>query len=115
MFHVLPQIEESHRRLIEKASHTPFAPNRKNAHSSGGINFLNEYLNLSLSQPAYYTPSFKEDSVLEAMAFSDEADQFPETDAELFGLEGEQKFVTHLRRERDTKIVQAKSNKSYEN
>ena len=110
-FLVFPQIADSHKGLIQKAARSPFGPNRKNAHSPSVIKYLNEYLNLSLSQPAYYTPLLEEDSVLEVMALSEESNQFSETGAELFGLEGEQKFVTHLRRERDAKIVNAKKQK----
>lgn len=50
---ILLLIEESHKQLIQKASRTSFAPNRKNAHSPGVIEWLNEYLGLSLPQPAY--------------------------------------------------------------
>lgn len=52
-FDVFPQIEDSHRRLIQKAVRSPFGPNRKNAHSPGVIQYLNEYLSLSLPQPSY--------------------------------------------------------------
>jgi 5-methylcytosine-specific restriction enzyme A len=35
-------------------------------------------------------------------------EQFPDLDREIIALEGGQKFVTHLLRERDGKIIQAK-------
>lgn len=56
-FLVLPQISDSHHKLIQKAARTPFAPNRKNAHSPGVIRFLSEYLKQALPQPAYFIPA----------------------------------------------------------
>lgn len=104
-FQVLPQIEDSHRRLIQKAARSSFGPNRKNAHSPGVIQYLNEYLGLSLPQPAYFDPTTQVEA---ASAPLESAELLPEMELELSALEGRQKLVAHLRRERDPKIIRAK-------
>ena len=107
-FHVFPQIEDSHRRLIQKAARSPFGPNRKNAHSPSVIQYLNEYLNLSLSQPAYFEPATQVEADSVPLPLLEPAEQLPDIDKEVVALEGGQKFVMHLRRERDPKIIRAK-------
>lgn len=104
-FQVFPQIEDSHKRLIQKAARSPFAPNRKTAHSPGVIEYLNEYLNLSLPQPAYVESVNQVEATSETLESND---LLPDIEVELSALEGRQKLITHLRRERDPKIIQAK-------
>ncbi len=97
---ILPQLEKSHKRLIQNAAQTPFVYNRRNAHSPGVIDYLNEYLNLSLPQPAYFESTKNEDN--------DRANFELGIDSKFFAIEGEQQLITHLRRERDPKIVALK-------
>ncbi len=107
-FHVFPQIEDSHRRLIQKAVRSSFGPNRKNAHSPGVIKYLNEYLNLSLSQPAYFELATQVEADSAPLSLLETAEQLSDIDSVPSALEGQQRVVIHLRRERDPKIIQAK-------
>lgn len=107
-FHVLPQIEDSHRRLIQKAARSPFGPNRKNAHSPSVIKYLNEYLNLSLSQPAYFELATQVEADSAPLSLLETAEELSDIDSMPSALEGQQRLVIHLRRERDPKIIRAK-------
>lgn len=105
---VLPLIQDSHIKLIQKAVQTPLFQNRKNAHSPGVIEYLNNYLKEQLFQPGYIPTrdAFPDKGRLLALQSKD---SLPDLDQIVISVwEGDKKFVTHLRRERDPKIIEAK-------
>lgn len=110
---VLPQIADSHNRLLQKASRTPFAPNRKKAHSPGVIEYLEDCLDQVLPQPEYSTThSTNNIQTQHELRDVNELERFPDVEQEvILVIEGRKKFISHLRRERNPEIVEAKKNK----
>lgn len=57
---ILPKLKESHSSLLHKAIRPKLILGRKKAHSPGVIEFLEDYLNQRLPQPAYFNPEQEE-------------------------------------------------------
>lgn len=109
---LFPQVQESQAKLLQKAARTYFQQSRKDAHSTGVIEYLKDYLNQPLPQPAYFNSSQESDSQTQVeLSKIDKTELLPDIEQEVIsGLEGGKKFVTHLRRERKPSIVKAKKN-----
>ncbi len=107
---VLPQLYESHTKLLGKAAQTSRHTMTEKAHSPGVIEYLKDYLNQPLPQPAYFNSSQENNAKIQfELSQVDETEQLPDIEQEIFSAtEGRKKFVTHLRRERDPRIIKAK-------
>lgn len=109
---LLPQVQESQAKLLQKAARTYFQQSRKDAHSTGVIEYLKDYLNQPLPQPAYIFSSPETNAQMLAMSSQDdEAEELPDIEQERpSAIEGHKEFVNHLRRERKPWIIKAKKN-----
>jgi hypothetical protein len=57
---ILSKLKKSHNSLLHKAARSRLILGRKKAHSPGVIEFLGDYLNQQLPQPAYFNPQQEE-------------------------------------------------------
>lgn len=57
---ILPKLKESHASLLHKAARHKLILGRKKAHSPGVVEFLEDYVNQRLPQPAYFNPQQEE-------------------------------------------------------
>jgi len=57
---ILPKLKKSHASLIRQVARSRLVSSRKKAHSPGVIQFLEDYLNQQLPQPAYFDPQQEE-------------------------------------------------------
>lgn len=106
---VLPRLYESHSKILWKAAQTSRHTMTKNAHSPSVIEYLEEHLNQSLPQPAYF--SFQQEITDQKQVDweVDEVESLPDIEQELLSAtEGRKNFRIHLNRERKPWIVAAK-------
>nr|MDQ3013349.1 HNH endonuclease [Acidobacteriota bacterium] len=109
---VLPQLYGSHAKLLEKAAQTSRNPMTEKAHSSGVIEYLKDYLGQPLPQPMYFNSSKGTNIQMQfELSQTDEAEELPDIEQEIISaIEGRKNFITHLRRERNSRIIKAKKN-----